>query len=1139
MIIENEYRVIGPPGCIAGECTVEINRIGVGACGITRKMTLGHFVERFNSAVPGGLFRGGGYAGTPTTLWDSLVKTRIRCVKDGMILLAPVVRAIDSGVQEVHQLVLENGSMVLATIDHEFLTPEGLAKLSDLRCNDLVLVDAGTTQKTPKKKVDYLSIEGLKHHPFCRRVEARRYSVLRHRLVVEAAMNGVNFREFVDAHRSGFSIEQNWKYLQPTQIVHHKDENTRNNELNNLEVVENAAEHGRLHCKQGRWKDVIAKSGGCRVSEVKMWYGARPTYDLTVYLNDGESGNYLVNGIAVSNCGKTTYLSSQVKQRVDRWCSDTGEQPRNCNDVLVSSLTKAAANEVLSRGLELPDEQIGTLHAHALHALGNPKLCVGPKQISQWNKESKMDHWLGGGSTERNEDGFDVGVGKYRGDALNAEYTINRCRLVPREQWNQDVIDFANAYEKWKYKNDYLDYTDLIHRAYDRKVAPPGNPSTILVDECFPGWTPVQLADGTHKTIKEIVDDKLPVDVLSYDTASATQRSARVSGWSRIVNQRPLLKIKVRWLRSGRNPAPVSFVVCTDSHRLWANGEWREAKDIKIGDIMQVETEAFKSQRGKISARGKTTLSSVMSGKNKTIKRASSNGFISKRGGNGREVPLAECEVFRRLDSEWELQYILPTKQARTSGYPTHYKIDIANPSLKIAVEIDGPSHSAVKVKAADARKTEFLRERGWKVLRFTNREAIQSPDRCVAEILSSDCPIGAQVVSVEESKIPDDYVYDITVDDTHCFYANSILVHNCQDHDRAELRLLRYWATLVNKLIIVGDPDQNLYEWRGSDPGGFYESKIPDGHTKVLEQSYRVPRRVHSEAMQMIARSENRAPVVYHPRDEEGEVDHACYSMRHHPQEVTRHIAELLQEPDSSPGRPKVMCLFSCAYMTNPLCAALRSDGIPFWNPYSKERGNFNPLHPSKGVSTVQRLLAFLRPSRECYGDQAKLWNWSEFHSWVELCTAEGWLRHGAKANIKRRAAETPTQIMSLEDIDGVLASPAIMQDLQDVNLSFLGRFISDQKVNAYNFAVDVVRRRGYNDLLNNPRVVVGTIHSVKGAEADHVILCPDLSTQGWETFGTSAHRDSIHRLFYVGLTRAYRRLVLTAPSTPQAVQW
>lgn len=844
MIIENEYRVIGPPGCIAGDAIISVNRIGVGDAGITRKMRLDYLVERFNSAVPGGYFRGNGYARKTTTLWDSLIKTRVRCMSpEGLILLAPLVRAIDSGLQEVHEVVLEDGCKLRATHDHEFAVVGGMASLSSLAAGDLLMVDAGVARKDPAKKKSYLEIEGLKYHPFCHRVAAKRYSVLVHRLTVEADMNGVSLQFFVDSHRNGFAGNANWRYLQKTQVVHHKDRDVKNNSIGNLEVIDSLTEHSRLHCNEGRWKDVIAKASTCKIAKINKYVGEYPVFDLTVYVEDGKSGNYLANDIVVSNCGKTTYLSSQVKQRVDRWCSDTGESAKNCTDVLVSSLTKAAANEVLSRGLELPNEQIGTLHAHALHALGNPKLCVGPKQISQWNKESKMDHWLGGGVSERNEDGFDIGAGKYRGDSLNAEYTINRCRLVPREQWNQDVVDFATAYERWKYKNDYLDYTDLIHRAYERKVAPPGNPSTILVDEC--------------------------------------------------------------------------------------------------------------------------------------------------------------------------------------------------------------------------------------------------------------------------------------------------------QDHDRAELRLLRYWATCVNKLIIVGDPDQNLYEWRGSDPGGFYESQIPPGQTKVLEQSYRVPRRVHSEAMQMIARSQDRTPVIYHPRDEEGEVDHACYSMRHHPQEVTRHIDELLQEPDSAPGRPKVMCLFSCAYMTNPLCAALRADGIPFWNPYSKERGNFNPLHPSKGVSTVQRLLAFLKPSRDCYGDQAKLWNWSEFHSWVELCTADGWLRHGAKANIKRRAAETPTQVMSLEDIDGVLARPAVMQDLQDVNLDFLGRFISDQKVNAYNFAVDVVRRRGYNDLLTNPRVVVGTIHSVKGAEADHVILCPDLSTQGWETFGTSTHRDSIHRLFYVGLTRAYRRLVLTAPSTPQAVQW
>lgn len=201
--------------------------------------------------------------------------------------------------------------------------------------------------------------------------------------------------------------------------------------------------------------------------------GIERTFDISVAHVHGE-GNFFANGILVHNCGKTTYLATQVKARVDRWCADTGLGPSQCQDVLVSSLTKAAAGEVLSRGLSLPDEQIGTLHSHAMRALGSPKLCVGPKQIAEWNKQADFDHLLSGGSVAREEDGMELGIGKYRGDSLHNAYTINRCRMTPREEWDEDVELFAKSYEKWKYLNDYLDYTDLIDQAFTRKVPPPG-----------------------------------------------------------------------------------------------------------------------------------------------------------------------------------------------------------------------------------------------------------------------------------------------------------------------------------------------------------------------------------------------------------------------------------------------------------------------------------------------------------------------------------------------------------------------------------------------------------------------------------------------------------------------------------------
>jgi very-short-patch-repair endonuclease len=58
-----------------------------------------------------------------------------------------------------------------------------------------------------------------------------------------------------------------------------------------------------------------------------------------------------------------------------------------------------------------------------------------------------------------------------------------------------------------------------------------------------------------------------------------------------------------------------------------------------------------------------------------------------------------------------------------THGYPSHYKIDIAEPKQKIAIEVDGNSHHSRK--ALDTKKDAKLRSLGWIVLRFWNRDIL------------------------------------------------------------------------------------------------------------------------------------------------------------------------------------------------------------------------------------------------------------------------------------------------------------------------------------------------------------------------------------------------------------------------------
>lgn len=62
-------------------------------------------------------------------------------------------------------------------------------------------------------------------------------------------------------------------------------------------------------------------------------------------------------------------------------------------------------------------------------------------------------------------------------------------------------------------------------------------------------------------------------------------------------------------------------------------------------------------------------------------------------------------------------------------------------------------------------------------------------------------------------------------------------------------------------------------------------------------------------------------------------------------------------------------------------------------------------------------------------------------------------------------------------------------------------------------------------------PRVRVDTIHGVKGAEAEKVLLLTDLTYRTHR--GYELDPDSEYRVFYVGLTRASHELYLVAPQT------
>lgn len=101
------------------------------------------------------------------------------------------------------------------------------------------------------------------------------------------------------------------------------------------------------------------------------------------------------------------------------------------------------------------------------------------------------------------------------------------------------------------------------------------------------------------------------------------------------------------------------------------------------------------------------------------------------RGGNGMGITPTEQMLLAKLSKDWVSGYVVKTLKRPSQGYPHHYKLDLALPSLQLCVELDGGSHGPLKRQMQDQKKDALLRALGWKVCRLSNTKAVEMFSTC------------------------------------------------------------------------------------------------------------------------------------------------------------------------------------------------------------------------------------------------------------------------------------------------------------------------------------------------------------------------------------------------------------------------
>lgn len=317
------------------------------------------------------------------------------------------------------------------------------------------------------------------------------------------------------------------------------------------------------------------------------------------------------------------------------------------------------------------------------------------------------------------------------------------------------------------------------------------------------------------------------------------------------------------------------------------------------------------------------------------------------------------------------------------------------------------------------------------------------------------------------------------------------LIFDEAQDSSPLQYKVLDFWLQGVKRHYIGGDPDQCIFQWMGTDPS-ILNDRYCDKLT-FLDQSYRVPIAVHHLATEII-----HTTIGYKPRPVLGEV-----------REVS--LGEVLNRFVSLNGH-SAFILVRNLYLLEDLINELYQWGIPF--------ENLRGPAPFRGKTATKIVIA-----RKLF--RGELISAEDLWLFISKIPQKRYFLRGVKAKVRVLAKEQPLSSVGLGEI-----KKDCLRAFLDDPIGALGLLPRNQA-----YFKRVIEKYGESVLLEKPRVTIGTIHSVKGMEADWVAICPDMSKKTW--LGWQRLPEEEKRVWYVAVTRAKEGVLLLHPESEYCWAW
>ena len=160
------------------------------------------------------------------------------------------------------------------------------------------------------------------------------------------------------------------------------------------------------------------------------------------------------------------------------------------------------------------------------------------------------------------------------------------------------------------------------------------------------------------------------------------------------------------------------------------------------------------------------------------------------------------------------------------------------------------------------------------------------------------------------------------------------ILVDEYQDTNRAQFRFVELLARAHGNLMVVGDPDQSIYAWRGADVRNIldFETAFPSARVVPLEINYRSKESILSAANAVIGENVNRPKKILRASRKGGDKI-TLVETSNEKDEAQWIVSEIQDQIQSTQGLS--ICDCAVLYRTNAQARALEDAFLRARMPY------------------------------------------------------------------------------------------------------------------------------------------------------------------------------------------------------------